>query len=81
MLDISNGICLCFGKGTKRVDTVTLPLSYSQSYVICGGSIFEKPNGDYTEAFYDLTLSSFSYYLDPYGTWESKEINWITVGY
>lgn len=63
------------------MDTITLPTSYSHSYVICGGSIFEKPNADYTESFYDLTLAGFSYYLDPYGTWESKEINWITVGF
>lgn len=80
-MDFNNRIILCYGRGTKVTDTVILPLSYSKNYVICGGSIYKSPTADYTEAFYSLTLSGFSYRADPNGHWDAIEINWITLGF
>lgn len=72
---------ICWGHNKQRQDVVTLPLSYSTNYVILGSSIYNTAGSDYTECFYNINLSNFTYYADPNAHWDAVEINWITLGF
>ena len=82
-MDINNSIVLTWGEsGHVRTATITLPITYNVVPKVIGTSKFTKDGADYTESITNITINSFSYYLDKDGgSWNSYSLMYFTIGY
>lgn len=79
----NNSIILTWGEtGHVRTATITLPITYNVVPKVICTSKFTTHGTDYTESITNITINSFSYYLDKEGgNWGSYSLMYFTIGY